>query len=78
MKKTNIIFSGEGGQGIQTITKIFTSAAFKSGLEVNYIPSFGVEQRGTPSVSFITLDSSPLRYPRFAVADYVVILQKQR
>lgn len=76
-KKTNIIISGEGGQGIQTITKIFTNAAFKSGLEVAYIPSFGVEQRGTPSMSFVTLDSSPLRYPKFAVADYVVILQNR-
>lgn len=76
-KKTNIIFSGEGGQGIQTIAKIFTASAFKSGLDVSAIPSFGVEQRGTPSSVFITLDSSPLRYPKFLVADYVVILQNR-
>lgn len=77
VKKTNIILSGEGGQGIQTITKIFTNAAYKSGLDVAYIPSFGVEQRGTPSMSFVTIDSSPLRYPKFAVADYVIILQNR-
>lgn len=76
-KKTNIIFAGEGGQGVQTITKIFANAAFKSGLDVAYIPSFGVEQRGTPSISFITLDTSPLRYPRFAVADYIIVLQNR-
>jgi len=75
--KINIIFAGEGGQGILTITKIFTSAAFKSGLDVAYIPSFGVEQRGTPLVAFITLDNSPLRYPKFDVADYVVVLQSR-
>lgn len=77
MVKTNIIFSGEGGQGIQTIAKIFTTAAFKSGLEVSAIPSFGVEQRGTPSSVYITIDSSPLRYPKFLVADYVVVLQNR-
>jgi len=77
MKKTNIIFSGEGGQGIQTIAKIFTLAAYKSGLDVAAIPSFGVEQRGTPSSVYITLDNSPLRYPRFVVADYVVVLQNR-
>lgn len=77
LSKTNIIFSGEGGQGILSMTKIFTNAAFKSGLDVAFIPSFGVEQRGTPLTSFITLDSSPLRYPKFSVADFVVILQNR-
>ena len=77
MKKTNIILSGEGGQGIQTIAKIFTAAAFKAGLDVSAIPSFGVEQRGTPSSVFITIDSSPLRYPKFLVADFVVVLQNR-
>lgn len=76
-KKTNIIFSGEGGQGILSMTKIFTNAAFKSGLDVAFIPSFGVEQRGTPLLSFITLDNSPLRYPKFSVANFVVILQNR-
>ena len=42
MKKISIIFSGEGGQGVQTIAKIFTSAAFKSNMGVAYMPSFGV------------------------------------
>lgn len=77
LSKTNIIFSGEGGQGVLSMTKIFTNAAFKSGLDVAFIPSFGVEQRGTPLVSFITLDSSPLRYPKFSVADFVVVLQNR-
>lgn len=77
MKKINIIFSGEGGQGILTMTKVFTSAAFKSGLDVSFVPSFGVEQRGTSLLTFITLDNTPLRYPKFAVADYVVILQNR-
>lgn len=77
VQKTNIIFSGEGGQGILSMTKIFTNSAYNAGFEVAFIPSFGVEQRGTPSLSFITLDDKPLRYPKFAVADYVIILQQR-
>ncbi len=77
MIKTNIILSGEGGQGIQTLTKIFCQSCFDSKYEVSYIPSFGVEQRGTPSVSFITLDNKAIHYPKFEVADYVIILQNR-
>lgn len=77
MKKTNIIFAGEGGQGVQTIAKIFSMGAFKHNLEVSIIPSFGVEQRGTPSVVFLSIDSKPLRYPKFLIADLVVVLQNR-
>lgn len=75
MEKVHIIFSGEGGQGIQAIAKIFSSAVVKSGKEVVYMPSFGVEQRGTPSLAFVTLGDHALRYPRFETADYVIVLQ---
>jgi Pyruvate/2-oxoacid:ferredoxin oxidoreductase gamma subunit/Pyruvate/2-oxoacid:ferredoxin oxidoreductase delta subunit len=77
MNKTSIILSGEGGQGIQTIAKIFSSAAFNNNLEIAYMPSFGVEQRGTPSIAFITVSSSKLRYPKFDIADIVVVLQSR-
>lgn len=75
MKKINIVFTGEGGQGIQTIAKIFSYAAIEAGFEVTYIPSFGVEQRGTPSIAYVTLGKQKLRYPKFEAADYVIILQ---
>lgn len=74
-KKTNIVIAGEGGQGVQTLAKIITEAFFSSGFEVASIPSFGVEQRGTPSVNFISLSKDPIRQPIFNVADYVIILQ---
>lgn len=77
MNKIKLLLAGEGGQGIQTIAKIITEAADKEGHEVVYIPIFGVEQRGTPSVGFITIDKVPIRYPRFDIADYVVILQQR-
>lgn len=79
MKNQNtikILLAGEGGQGIQTIAKILSSVAAKK-QEVSYIPSFGVEQRGTPSMAFVILSDSPIAYPRFDKADLAVILQKR-
>lgn len=77
MKEIKILLTGEGGQGIQTIAKVISEAAANSGYEVTYIPSFGVEQRGTPSTAFITISGNTVYYPRFDVADYVIILQKR-
>lgn len=75
MKKINLTIAGEGGQGIQTIAKVLSEAAIADGFEVSYIPVFGVEQRGTPSVAHIVIWDKKLRYPKFDVADCVVILQ---
>ncbi len=75
--KIKVLLAGEGGQGIQTIAKALSRAAVNSGFECAYIPSFGVEQRGTPSVAFITINNKEIRYPRFDSADYCIILQKR-
>lgn len=77
MKSINILLAGEGGQGIQTIAKVLSVAAFGEGQEISYIPSFGVEQRGTPSVSFLIIGNKAIDYPRFNIADYVVVLQSR-
>ncbi|OQB05974.1 MAG: NADH-dependent phenylglyoxylate dehydrogenase subunit gamma [bacterium ADurb.Bin212] len=69
-----ILLAGEGGQGVQTIAKIITETAAQAGKEVAYIPYFGVEQRGTPSISFVTISSSLIRYPRFEAADVACIV----
>ena len=74
---SKILLAGEGGQGIQTIAKAIGEAAAKAGREVSYIPVFGVEQRGTPSISFVTIAQSTIRYPRFDVADIVVVLRSR-
>ncbi len=74
-KKIQILLAGEGGQGIQTIAKSLAETAAKDGYEVSYIPVFGVEQRGTPSISMITISKSQIRYPRFETADMAVVLR---
>lgn len=76
-KVHKILLAGEGGQGIQTIAKAIGEAAALVGQEVSYIPVFGVEQRGTPSISFITISDRKIHYPRFDTADIVIILRSR-
>lgn len=68
----NILLAGEGGQGIQSIAKILTKAANKSGKNTTYLPSFGVEQRGGVSLAFVQISSNKINYPRFSDANIVV------
>lgn len=77
METIKILLAGEGGQGIQTIAKIISEAAMMAKKHVAYIPSFGVEQRGTPSIGFITVSDQEIYYPRFDVADIIIILQER-
>ena len=79
MKKETIkiLLAGEGGQGTQTIAKILSATAAEESFEVAYIPSFGVEQRGSPSIAFLTISSNEISYPRFDKADFAVILQER-
>lgn len=79
MKKeiTKIVLAGEGGQGIQTIAKVLSTALVSAGYFVSYIPQFGPEQRGTPSVSFIQFSKSEITYPKFDTADIVMVLRRR-
>ncbi len=42
----DVIMTGFGGQGIQTMSLIAAISAINKGLEVTYLPSYGVEKRG--------------------------------
>ncbi len=42
----DIIMTGFGGQGIQTISQLVAVAAIEKDLNVSYLPSYGVEKRG--------------------------------
>lgn len=77
MKNLRIVISGEGGQGIQTIAKIISSACFDLGLYCAFLPSFGVEQRGAPSVAFLTISDQKLIQPTFEVADIGMVLSER-
>ncbi|NLI71050.1 MAG: 2-oxoacid:ferredoxin oxidoreductase subunit gamma [Firmicutes bacterium] len=42
----SVIMSGFGGQGVMLIGELLAHAAMKSGLNVTWMPSYGVEMRG--------------------------------
>jgi len=74
----NLLFAGEGGQGVQAIAQILAKAAFIQGFSPLYIPNFGVEQRGGVSIAFLVLEKNNLAcYPKFEKADIVAILAQR-
>ncbi|MCX6806836.1 MAG: 2-oxoacid:acceptor oxidoreductase family protein [Candidatus Berkelbacteria bacterium] len=76
MKEDNlkILLAGEGGQGVQVIAEILNNTAYKAGLESIYIPNYGVEQRGGVSLAYLQLSKNPIAYPKFKIADILVVL----
>lgn len=76
-KNIKILFSGEGGQGIQKIAEALSLAATKEGFNSTYLSSFGVEQRGAPSVAFVRISKSKIDYPRFEVADICLAMRER-
>lgn len=65
--------AGEGGQGVQKIAQALNLAALKK-YQSTYINSFGVEQRGSPSLAFIKISDKEINYPRFNHADICLIM----
>jgi len=79
MKKNfgKILLAGEGGQGIQTMAKIISKFLVLEGFYVSYIPQFGPEQRGTPSVAFIQFSETKIAYPKYEKADLLILLRRR-
>lgn len=73
MLAKKILIAGEGGQGIQSLAKIFVEAHYNLGKFVSFLPNFGVEQRGGVSIAFIQVSSQEIDFPKFDKADVVVL-----
>lgn len=76
-KTINIVFAGEGGQGVQKIAQALNLAAASSSKKSTYINSFGVEQRGTPSLAYVKISNKDIPYPRFEYADICLIMNQR-
>lgn len=74
MARTKIVLAGEGGHGIQVISKILVESGYAADKNVLYIPNFGVEQRGGVSIAFCQIADEAIGEPRFAKGDIVVML----
>lgn len=74
----NILFAGDGGQGVQTIASIISEVIFENKkYHISAIPNFGLEQRGGVSLVFVKISEEEIKYPKFSEADVVLILSKQ-
>lgn len=71
---TRIIIAGEGGQGVQSIAHVLVNSAFASGLNVAFMPNYGVEQRGGVSLGFIQIGKGVIGFPKFAKADILLVM----
>lgn len=73
----NIIITGEGGQGVQTIAETLAYAATLQGKYASYLPEFGVEQRGTPSTAYVIINDKEFVENKFKMADIAVVLRER-
>lgn len=76
-KNIKILIAGEGGQGIQTVSKILIETAYHKNLEVSFVPNYGVEQRGGVSLGYIQFGEKKIGYPKFIKSDILVLLSQR-
>lgn len=69
-----ILITGEGGQGIQTIAKIFSEACFAQDYKVCYMPHYGVEMRMGISIAYVQIGEKSIDYPKFLKADILICM----
>jgi len=68
-------FHSRGGQGGVVAGKLLAVAFFKEGKHVQTFPTFGVERRGAPVMTFVRIDDKPIRLRTQVYApDHGVIL----
>jgi 2-oxoglutarate ferredoxin oxidoreductase subunit gamma len=59
----DVIMTGFGGQGIQTISLIVALASMEKNLEVTYLPSYGVEKRGGRTNVYVIISDEEIGSP---------------
>lgn len=72
-----ILLSGDGGQGIQTLSYLICTTAFKNNMQVSHIPNYGLEQKGGVSMAYIKISDKEISYPKFHKPDLILIMSDQ-
>ena len=75
MKK--ILIAGEGGQGVQSLSKILLDILNTKDFQISFVPNYGVEQRGGVSMGYIQFGNEIIYYPKFLKADIMIILSER-
>jgi 2-oxoacid:acceptor oxidoreductase gamma subunit (pyruvate/2-ketoisovalerate family) len=68
-------FHSRGGQGGVIAGKLLAVAIFKEGKYVQTFPTFGVERRGAPVMTFVRISDKPIRLRNQVYApDHLIVL----
>jgi len=59
----NVIIAGFGGQGVMLIGNLLAQAAMEYGLNVTFVPAYGVEMRGGTANCTVVLDRENIGSP---------------
>ena len=59
----NVIMAGFGGQGVMLIGNLLAQAAMEHGLNVTFVPAYGVEMRGGTANCTVILDRESIGSP---------------
>jgi len=70
------IMSGIGGQGIMVIGTLLAQAAFLEGLNVTYMPAYGVEKRGGHADCTVVISSEEIGSPIVGAPQSCIIMSK--
>lgn len=54
-------FHGKGGQGVVRSAQLIVQSVVENGLYAHFIPSFGVERKGSPVHGFLRLDNKDIK-----------------
>lgn len=76
MKRTEILVSGFGGQGVVRLGQIFSTAAVYEGLYTTMLVSHGTETRGGYVRSQIVISQEPIDSPVVETPDYFCAMSK--
>jgi 2-oxoglutarate ferredoxin oxidoreductase subunit gamma len=71
-----IIMGGVGGQGIMVIGNLLAQAAFMEGLNVTYIPIYGVEKRGGQADCTVVISSEEIGSPIVGSPQSCIIMSR--
>ena len=61
--ETSVVISGYGGQGVLLIGNLLAHAAMDQGLNVAYMPSYGVEMRGGAAMCTVVISNGVVGSP---------------
>ncbi|MBI2626526.1 MAG: 2-oxoacid:acceptor oxidoreductase family protein [Candidatus Nealsonbacteria bacterium] len=75
--RKELVFIGEGGQGIVLMGHIFAKAVQLDGREVAFVPSYGAAARGGKCASSIVVSDGSILFPGVMSPDILVAMSQE-